>query len=62
MSQMTQLLERTHAEHASAREALLSVPYEQLRRLARRKLRGRGRGTDLETTRLVRKRFLAVAA
>jgi RNA polymerase sigma factor (TIGR02999 family) len=58
MSQMTQLLERMHAGDAAARDALFSAAYEELRRVARARLRGGGRNTVLETTSLVHECYL----
>jgi RNA polymerase sigma factor (TIGR02999 family) len=53
MTQITQLLERMHGGDAAARDALFAVAYEELRRLARARLRDGGRHTVLETTALV---------
>jgi len=58
MAQLTQLLERMHAGDAAARDALFSTAYEELRRLARARLRGGGRNTVLETTSLVHECYL----
>jgi len=58
MSQVTQLLERMHAGDASARDALFAASYEELRRLARARLRDGGRNTVLETTSLVHECYL----
>jgi RNA polymerase sigma factor (TIGR02999 family) len=53
MTQITQLLERMHGGDAAARDALFAAAYEELRRLARARLRDGGRNTLLETTGLV---------
>jgi RNA polymerase sigma factor (TIGR02999 family) len=58
MSQVTQLLERMHAGDAAARDALFAAAYEELRRLARARLRDGGRNTVLETTSLVHECYL----
>jgi hypothetical protein len=42
-----------HAGDAAARDALFAAGYEELRRLARSRLRDGGRNTVLETTSLV---------
>jgi RNA polymerase sigma factor (TIGR02999 family) len=59
---ITQLLERMHAGDASARDALFSASYEELRRLARARLRDGGRNTVLETTSLVHECYLRFVA
>jgi RNA polymerase sigma factor (TIGR02999 family) len=53
MAQLTKLLERVHAGDAGARAALFAAAYEELRRLARARLRAGGRSEVLETTSLV---------
>jgi len=58
MAEMTQLLERMHAGDPAARDTLFSVAYEELRRLARARLRDGGRNTVLETTSLVHECYL----
>jgi RNA polymerase sigma factor (TIGR02999 family) len=58
MTQITQLLKGMHAGDAGAREALFAVAYEELRRLARARLRQGGRNTVLETTSLVHESYL----
>jgi RNA polymerase sigma factor (TIGR02999 family) len=58
MAQMTQLLERMNAGDAVARDTLFSAAYEELRQLARVRLRGGGRNTVLETTALVHECYL----
>jgi RNA polymerase sigma factor (TIGR02999 family) len=65
MGQLTELLERMRQGDAAARDALFSVAYEELRRLARARLREGGRNTVLETTSLVHEcylRFVGVGA
>jgi RNA polymerase sigma factor (TIGR02999 family) len=58
MAQMTELLERMNAGDAAARDALFSSAYEELRQLARARLRGGGRNTVLQTTALVHECYL----
>lgn len=58
MAQLTALLELMHAGDAAARDALFSLAYEELRRLARARLREGGRNTVLETTSLVHECYL----
>jgi len=58
MTQVTQLLQRMHAGDASARDALFSTAYDELRRLARARLRDGGRDTVLDTTSLVHECYL----
>jgi RNA polymerase sigma factor (TIGR02999 family) len=58
MTQVTQLLERMHAGDAAARDALFAAAYQELRRLARARLRDGGRNTVLETTALVHECYL----
>jgi len=58
MTQVTQLLQRMHAGDAAARDALFAAAYEELRRLARSRLRDGGRNTVLETTSLVHECYL----
>ena len=58
MAQITQLLGRMHAGDDAARNALFETAYEDLRRLARARLRGGGRNTVLETTSLVHESYL----
>lgn len=63
--QITQLLARMQAGDASARDALFASTYDELRRLARARLRDGGRNTMLATTSLVHEsylRFLRVQA
>jgi RNA polymerase sigma factor (TIGR02999 family) len=58
MSRITQLLRRLQAGDESARDALFAAAYEDLRRLARARLRDGGRNTMLETTSLVHESYL----
>lgn len=58
MAPITQLLQRMHAGDAEARNALFAAAYEELRRLARARLRDGGRSTVLETTSLVHECYL----
>jgi RNA polymerase sigma factor (TIGR02999 family) len=58
VTQITQLLERMHAGDAGARDALFAAAYEELRRLARARLRHGGRNTVLDTTSLVHECYL----
>lgn len=58
MTQITQLLKEMHAGDAGARDALFAAAYEELRRLARARLRGGGRNTVLDTTSLVHDCYL----
>jgi RNA polymerase sigma factor (TIGR02999 family) len=62
MSQVTQLLQRMHAGDAAARDALFAAAYDELRRLARARLRDGGRNTVLETTSLVHDCYLRFVA
>lgn len=61
MTRITQLLEKVHAGDADARDALFASTYEELRRLARARLRDGGRNTVLETTSLVNECYLRFA-
>jgi RNA polymerase sigma factor (TIGR02999 family) len=58
MTQITQLLERVRSGDVGARDELFEVAYEELRRLARSRLRGGGRNTVLETTSLVHECYM----
>jgi RNA polymerase sigma factor (TIGR02999 family) len=58
MSQITQLLSRMQAGDAAARDALFEATYQELRRLARSRLRDGGRNTVLDTTSLVHESYL----
>jgi len=61
MAEMTQLLESMRAGDTAARDALFAATYEELRRLARARLRKGGRSTVLETTSLVHECYLRLA-
>jgi RNA polymerase sigma factor (TIGR02999 family) len=58
MGPITQWLQRLRCGEDAARAQLFAVAYEDLRRLARARLRDGGRGTLLETTALVHETFL----
>ena len=58
MIPITQLLQRMRAGDGAARDALFAAAYEELRRLARARLRDGGRSTVLETTSLVHECYL----
>jgi RNA polymerase sigma factor (TIGR02999 family) len=58
MAQITQLLQRMHGGDAGARDALFAATYDELRRLARARLREGGRNTVLDTTSLVHESYL----
>ena len=58
MTPITQLLRRMHAGDAAARDALFTAAYEELRRLARARLREGGRNIVLDTTSLVHECYL----
>jgi RNA polymerase sigma factor (TIGR02999 family) len=58
MGQITELLVRMQAGDAGARDALFAASYDELRRLARSRLRDGGRNTVLETTSLVHESYL----
>jgi RNA polymerase sigma factor (TIGR02999 family) len=62
MTSITQLLERMHAGDGAARDALFAASYEELRRLARARLRDGGRNTVLGTTSLVHECYLRFVA
>ena len=57
MGEATQLLQRARDGAPEAREALLGLVYDELRRIARAQLRRRG-GASLVTTELVHEAFL----
>ncbi|HEX7156077.1 MAG TPA: ECF-type sigma factor, partial [Burkholderiaceae bacterium] len=61
VSQITQLLNRMQAGDADARDALFEATYQELRGLARSRLRDGGRNTVLETTSLVHEAYLRFA-
>jgi len=58
MKQLTELLGRIQAGDEGARDALFAAAYEDLRRLARSRLRDGGRNTVLDTTCLVHESYL----
>jgi len=58
MNRITQLLEQVQAGEEDARSALFAAAYEDLRRLARARLRSGGRNTVLDTTALVHESYL----
>jgi RNA polymerase sigma factor (TIGR02999 family) len=58
MGQITELLQGMQAGDAGAREALFAASYNELRRLARSRLRESGRNTVLETTSLVHESYV----
>jgi RNA polymerase sigma factor (TIGR02999 family) len=58
MGQITQLLVRVEAGDGAARDALFTATYDELRRLARSRLRDGGRNTVLDTTSLVHESYL----
>ena len=58
MSPLTTLLRRANAGDEAARQQLFAVAYDELRALARARLRDGGRNTLLDTTALVHESFL----
>lgn len=58
MSELTELLGRVHAGEPDARDALFTLAYAELQRLARSRLRDGGRNTLLDTTCLVHEAYL----
>jgi RNA polymerase sigma factor (TIGR02999 family) len=58
MGQITELLVRMQAGDTGARDTLFAASYDELRRLARSRLRDGGRNTVLETTSLVHESYL----
>jgi RNA polymerase sigma factor (TIGR02999 family) len=58
LEQITDLLARMEAGDAAARDALFTATYDELRRLARSRLREGGRNTVLGTTSLVHESYL----
>jgi RNA polymerase sigma factor (TIGR02999 family) len=58
MSQITELLGRVKAGDAEAGDALFAAAYQELRKLARSRLRDGARNTVLETTSLVHESYL----
>jgi RNA polymerase sigma factor (TIGR02999 family) len=62
MGQVTQLLRRLHAGDQNARNALFTVAYKELRRMARALLRDGGRNAALDTITVVHDSYLRVQA
>jgi RNA polymerase sigma factor (TIGR02999 family) len=58
MATITVLLQRARDGEAEARDALFAASYDELRRLARARLRDGGRNTVLDTTSLVHESYL----
>jgi RNA polymerase sigma factor (TIGR02999 family) len=58
MGQITELLIRMQGGDTGARDALFAAAYDELRKLARARLRDGGRNTVLETTSLVHESYL----
>lgn len=58
MSSLTHLIQKAGAGDSSAREELFSSAYDELRKLARSRLRDSGHNTYLETTALVHESYL----
>jgi RNA polymerase sigma factor (TIGR02999 family) len=58
MAELTQLLQRTQAGDAEARDALFAAAYPALEQLARARLRNGGRSTVLDTRSLVHESYL----
>jgi RNA polymerase sigma factor (TIGR02999 family) len=58
MGQITELLIRMQDGDTGARDALFAAAYDELRKLARSRLRDGGRNTVLETTSLVHESYL----
>jgi RNA polymerase sigma factor (TIGR02999 family) len=58
MTELTALLSRLRDGDAAARDALFSLAYKELRRLAHSRLRAGGRNTVLDTTSLVHESYL----
>lgn len=58
---LTVLLARVQAGDAAARDALFAAAYQDLRRLARSRLREGGRSTVLDTTALVHESYLRLS-
>jgi RNA polymerase sigma factor (TIGR02999 family) len=61
MSQITVLLERLKAGDPDARDRLFSVAYEELRRLARARLRHAGRDPGMDTVAVLSESYLRFA-
>jgi RNA polymerase sigma factor (TIGR02999 family) len=58
MATITLLLQRVRDGQSAARDELFAVAYDNLKRLARARLRGGGRNTELDTTALVHEAYL----
>ena len=58
MDSLTQLIEQVGAGDQQARDALFAAAYDELRKLARSRLRDGGRNTLLDTTALVHESYL----
>jgi RNA polymerase sigma factor (TIGR02999 family) len=58
MATITMLLQRARAGEESARDQLFAVAYDNLKGLARARLRGDGRNAELDTTALVHEAYL----
>jgi RNA polymerase sigma factor (TIGR02999 family) len=58
LGQITQLLARMQEGDDNARDALFAATYDELRRMARSRLRDGGRNTLLDTTSLVHESYL----
>lgn len=58
MSTLTELIRQVGQGDAGARDALFAAAYDDLRKLARSRLRDGGRNTVLETTALVHESYL----
>jgi len=58
MESLTVLIQQVHAGDDGARDRLFSAAYEELRKLARSRLRDGGRNTFLDTTALVHESYL----
>jgi RNA polymerase sigma factor (TIGR02999 family) len=61
MGQITVLLGRMHAGDENARNTLFEITYEELRRLARARLRNSGPSTGLDPTTVVHESYLRFA-
>jgi len=55
---ITVLLQRVRDGQSAARDELFAIAYDNLKRLARARLRGGGRNTELDTTALVHEAYL----
>src|SRR5262245_35860855 len=58
---LTELIHRAQQGDSAAADALFSATYEQLRKLARARLRAGGRDAVLDTTSLVNESYLRLA-